>query len=63
MTTRIQITNTNAEGGKSVVVVVQSVLDEGRELRPNGEHTVIPGETQDFIVHKGQSVRVIEPGA
>jgi hypothetical protein len=44
-----------------VTVVTEQIVD--RERRPNGSTPLAAGEEQSFIIHGGQSIRVIEGGA
>lgn len=61
MSTVITVKN-NAAPGSSVAVRVisQKIVDDGRELVPNGVDEVPAGESVDFIVNAGQSIRVVE---
>ncbi len=55
MTTIVTITTT-----EPVEVTSERVIDDGRERHPNGVDVVLPGNPQQFIVHPGQSLRVVE---
>lgn len=55
MSTIVTIKSTAA-----AVVISERIVDEGRERFENGRDALEPGVAQDFIVHPGQSVRVVE---
>jgi hypothetical protein len=42
------------------VVISERIVDDGRERFENGRDPLIPGESQSFVIHPGQSVRVVE---
>jgi hypothetical protein len=44
-----------------VTIVTEQIVD--RERRPNGSTLLAAGEEQSFIIHGGQSIRVIEGGS
>lgn len=58
--TVVSVKNHNGPGGLSVRVVSQKVVEGGRELFPNGADDIPPGETQDFIIHAGQTLAILE---
>lgn len=60
MGTVVEVRNTNGPGGAGVRVVSQKVVEDGRELYPNGTDDVAPGETQSFIIHGKQTLSIIE---
>ena len=61
MSTVITIKNNAAPGSNIAVrVISQKIVDDGRELVPNGIDEVPAGESVDFIVNAGQSIRVVE---
>ena len=61
MSTVITIKNNAAPGSNIAVrVISQKIVDDGRELVPNGVDEVPAGESVDFIVNAGQSIRVVE---
>ncbi len=61
MSTVVTITNNAAPGSRAVVrVISQKIVDDGRELLPNGVDEVPAGASVDFIVNAGQSIRVVE---
>jgi hypothetical protein len=43
-----------------VEVTSERISEDGRERHPNGVDVVVPGNPQQFIVHPGQSLRVVE---
>lgn len=64
MSTVVKVKNTNAPDKPVVVrVISQKIIDDGRELVPNGIDEIPAGEEIDFIVHAGQSIRVVEEPA
>ena len=61
MSTVITVKNNAAPGSNIAVrVISQKIVDDGRELVPNGVDEVPAGESVDFIVNAGQSIRVVE---
>ena len=61
MSTVITVKNNAAPGSNIAVrVISQKIVDDGRELVPNGIDEVPAGESVDFIVNAGQSIRVVE---
>lgn len=61
MSTVVTITNNAAPGSNIAVrVISQKIVDDGRELAPNGVDEVPAGESVDFIINAGQSIRVVE---
>lgn len=61
MSTVITVKNNTAPGGRTAVrVISQKVIDDGRELVPNGIDDVPAGMSVDFIINSGQSIRVVE---
>ena len=46
-----------------VRVISQKIIDDGRELVPNGIDDIPAGESIDFVIHAGQSIRVVEEAA
>ena len=57
MSVIVSITN---KGPSRVEVVSERVSEDGRERFPNGVDAVEVGETQDFVVHARQVLRVQE---
>lgn len=57
MSVIVSITN---KGPSRVEVVSERVSEDGRERYPNGVDAVEVGETQDFVVHVRQVLRVQE---
>lgn len=57
MSVIVSITN---KGPARVEVVSERVSEDGRERFPNGVDAVEVGETQDFVVHARQILRVQE---
>lgn len=57
MSVIVSITN---KGPSRVEVVSERVSEDGRERYPNGVDAVEVGETQDFVVHARQVLRVQE---
>jgi hypothetical protein len=41
-------------------VISERIVDDGRERHENGNDELVPDVEQSFIVHAGQSLRVIE---
>jgi hypothetical protein len=41
-------------------VISERIVDDGRERFDNGRDALKPGEPQTFVIHAGQSVRVVE---
>lgn len=61
MSTVVTIKNNAAPGSNIAVrVISQKIIDDGRELAPNGVDEVPAGESVDFIINAGQSIRVVE---
>ena len=46
------------KGDADVVVTVQAIKDEGRELHVNGESTIKSGKSKDFLIDEEQSLRI-----
>jgi hypothetical protein len=42
------------------VVISERIVDDGRERFDNGRDALVPGEPQTFVIHPGQSVRVVD---
>jgi hypothetical protein len=42
------------------VVISERIVDGGRERFENGRDPLNPGEPQSFVLHAGQSVRVVD---
>lgn len=57
MSVIVSITN---KGPARVEVVSERISEDGRERFPNGVDAVEVGETQDFVVHARQVLRVQE---
>lgn len=57
MSSIISITN---KGPGRAAVVSERLTEGGRERHPNGEDVLEVGETQDFVLHERQSLRVVE---
>lgn len=53
----ISITN---KGPHQAEVISERISEDGRERFPNGVDLVEVGETQEFVVHARQSLRVVE---
>lgn len=43
-----------------LVVVTQAIVEDGRELHPNGEERIEPGGEATFVVHSTRSLRLYE---
>lgn len=56
----VSITN---KGPHEAEVVSERISEDGRERFPNGVDLLEVGETQDFVVHARQSLRVVEKPA
>jgi hypothetical protein len=41
------------------VVISERIVDDGRERFENGRDSLAAGESQDFVIHDTQSVRVV----
>jgi len=57
MSSIITITN---KGPNRAAVVSERLTEGGRERHPNGEDLLDVGESQDFVLHERQSLRVVE---
>lgn len=47
-------------GATAVLVVSEKIIDDGRERVTNGVDEIAAGTEMEFVVHAGQSIRVIE---
>lgn len=64
MSTIVTVKNNAApDSPDRVRVISQKIVDEGRELIPNGIDDLAPGESADFVINSKQSIRIVEETA
>ena len=56
----VTIKNENPADGKSVMVLVQAISEDGRERHNNGFHTIAPGAKKTLVVDNEQCFRVMD---
>lgn len=62
MSTIVKVSAVSVDAGHRLLVVSERIVEDGRERHQNGIDEVAAGTEQDFIVHRGQSLRVaVEP--
>lgn len=54
----IVVTVHNHSASETALVKSWKKLEEGREFKPNGEETVAPGNSADFLVDENRSIEV-----
>lgn len=42
------------------LAISEKIVDDGRERFPNGCDELAPGVPQDFLIHDGQSLRIVK---